>query len=410
MTAPPLAGTAPAAPVTQALAALALGLLLGLQPVTTDFYLPALPLLRHELGASMSAAQLTMSSLILCFGLAQMIWGPLADRFGRRPVLLLGLALYTLASAGCATAGSIESLIVWRSLQGAALACAVVVARAVLRDLFEPTQGAHVMALALSGLGVAALLSPLLGGQVTAWMGWRTTFVAVSAIGLGVMLFVALRLPETLPTANRQALRLGPLIHAWVDIGKHPMFRAWCLLVASSYGGLFTVLAGSAFVYIDVLGLSPAGYGAVMAAGSASYIAGTFVCRRWIARMGMQGTVKLGAWITLSAGLMAASGALWAHQAGTAAFWTVLGAQLLFLFGHGQHQPCAQAGVVAPFPRAAGAASALAGLVLGLVAFCIGKWLGFALDGSIRPLLWGLAFWSAATCAVAWILVQRVPR
>lgn len=397
-------------PVTQALAALALALLLGLQPVTTDFYLPALPLLRRELGASMSAAQLTMSGLMLCFGLAQMVWGPLADCFGRRPILLLGLALYTLASAGCAMASTIDALIIWRMLQGAALACAIVVARAVLRDLLEPTQGAHVMALALTGLGVAALLSPLIGGWVATWIGWRATLVAVAAIGLAVLAFIALRLPETLQPTHRQALRPGPLVRTWVAIGRDPLFRAWCALVTCSYGGLFIVLAGSAFVYIDVLGLSPAAYGAVMAAGSLSYIVGTFVCRRWIRLHGMQGTVRLGGWFTLAAGLTAAGGAMWAEASGAAAFWLVLIAQLLFLFGHGQHQPCAQAGVVAPFPKAAGAASALAGLVLGLVAFAIGKWLGVALDGSIRPLLWGLSFWSAATCAVAWTLVQRASR
>jgi DHA1 family bicyclomycin/chloramphenicol resistance-like MFS transporter len=334
-----------------------------------------------------------------------MVWGPLADRFGRRPVLLLGLGLYTLASSGCALASGIESLLAWRVLQGAALASAVVVARAVIRDLYEPAQGAHVMALALTGLGVIALLSPMLGGLVAAASGWRAAFAGVTLCGAAALAFIALRLPETLALPNRHALHPGPLLRSWGRMAAHPAFRAWGLLVACSYGGLFTLLAGSSFVYIDVLGLSPAAYGAAMAMGSLSYIAGTFVCRRWMRRVGMRGTVRRGAWFTLSAGGLATALALVGEQAA----WAVLVPQLLFLFGHGQHQPCGQAGVVAPFPHAAGAASALAGLLLALVAFGIGRWLGVALDGTATPLMLGLGFWSAATCLVAWALVRRDP-
>ncbi len=400
------AAAAKPAVVSTALAALALALLLGLQPVSTDVYLPALPLLRRDLGADMAAAQLTMSALILAFGLAQMVWGPVADRFGRRPVLLSGLALFTLASAGCALAADIDALVVWRTLQGAALAAAVVVARAVVRDLYEPVQGAQVMALALSGLGVIALLGPLAGGFIAATLGWRAALGLVALVGAATLAFIAWRLPETLAVQHRQALRPRPLITAWWTIARHPVFIAWCLLVACTYGGLFTVLAASSFVYIDVLGLSPAAYGGAMAIGSLSYIAGTFVCRRWIAGRGMQGAVARGGFFTLGAGALGAGLAL----AGVAHVAAVLVPQCIYLFAHGLHQPCGQAGVVAPFPRAAGAASALAGLVLALVAFGIGRWLGVALDGSTAPMMLGLAFWAALTCAVAWWLLPRALR
>lgn len=398
---------APAAPVvSRNLAAFALALLLGLQPVTTDVYLPALPMLTREFGAGMGPAQLTLSALILAFGLAQMVWGPLADRYGRRPVLLLGLTLYTLASIGCVLAGSMDTLLIWRTVQGAAMAAAVVCARAVVRDLYEPVQGAQVMALALSGLGVIALAGPLLGGVAAPAWGWRGAFVAVAAVGALTLLFVTLRLPETLVAPNRLATRLAPLAAAWWAIGRHPVFLAWALLVACTYGGLFTILASSSFIYIEVLGLSPPAYGVAMAIGSLVYVAGTFVCRRWIRRFGLHGVVARGALFTLAGGALGAGLAL----AGVQQVWAVLLPQCLFLFGHGLHQPCGQAAVVGPFPRTAGTASALAGLLLALVAFGVGRWLGVALDGSVRPLMFGLAFWSAATCLVAWTLVQRAPR
>jgi MFS transporter, DHA1 family, multidrug resistance protein len=390
--------------VSVALAAFALALLLGLQPLSTDVYLPALPMLTRDLAAPMPLVQLTMSALILAFGFAQMFWGPLADRLGRRPVLLMGLLLYTAASVGCAWAGDIHALVVWRACQGAALAAAVVCARAIVRDLYEPTQGAHVMALALSGLGVLALAGPLVGGAAAAQWGWRAPLGIVAAAGALTLLFVGTQLPETLRSPNRAAMQLAPLLRQWRAVGRHPVFLAWACLVACTYGGLFTILAASSFAYIDVLHLSPASYGVVMALGSGSYLAGTFVCRRWIRQRGMVGTVTRGAWFSLAGGVAMLALML----AGVHAVWAVLLPQCLFLFGHGLHQPCGQAGLVGPFPHAAGTASALAGLLLSLVAFAIGRWLGVTLDGSVRPLAITLAFWAALTWATALLWVPRV--
>lgn len=398
------AAAAPAPPViSRATAALVLSLLLGLQPVSTDVYLPALPMLTKALGAPMSGAQLTMSALILAFGLAQMVWGPVADRVGRRPVLLLGLVLYTSASIGGALAGSIEALVVWRALQGATLAAAVVVARAVVRDLYDPVAGAQVMALALGGLGIIALLGPLLGGVLAQVFGWRGPLTLVAMAGGATGIVVALKLPETLSRSHARVLPWRALLSTWLEIGRHPVFACWALLVACTYGGLFTVLASSSFVFMDVLGLPAAAYGGAMALGSICYISGTVLCRRWIARHGLAGTVWRGAWFTLSAGLLAAVPA----ALGASSVWTVLLPYCLFAFGHGLHQPCGQAAVVGPFPQAAGAASALAGLLLALVAFGMGRWLGGALGDSVEPLAYGLAFWSTLTCTVAWTLVQR---
>jgi MFS transporter, DHA1 family, multidrug resistance protein len=395
-------GSTPPRPSNR-LVAWALALLLGLQPVTTDVYLPALPALTQALGASMASAQLTMSALILAFGLGQLVWGPVADRVGRRPVLLLGLSLYTLASLGSILAAHIEALIVWRALQGAALAAAVVCARAMLRDLYEPHEGAQVMSLGLSGLGVIAITGPAIGGWVAGAWGWRAALALVAAMGAITLCFIALRLPETLLQKNPRATAPGPLLARWGRIARHPTFQAWTLLVSFTYGGLFTVLAGSAFIYIDVLGLSAQAYGLAMACASSSYLAGTFVCRRWVPRYGMAGAVGRGAAFTLAGGGL---GALLAWG-GINAVWAVLLPQCLYAFGHGVHQPCGQAGAVGPFPQAAGAASALAGFVLAITAFGIGLWLGQALDGRVLPYALGLGFWSLLTAIVAWTLVQR---
>lgn len=383
-----------------------LALLLGLQPVTTDLYLPALPLLTRSLGATLAAAQQTMAAVLLAFGCGQLLWGPVADRVGRRPVLLWGLALYAAAGLGAALAGSIGALVAWRALQGLGMAAAVVCSRALLRDLYEPQQGAQVMAWAMSGLGLIAIASPALGGLVTAAAGWRAALAVVAAVGVLVLAVVAWRLPETAPRLRPDATRPRVLLASWRRIATHRVFVAWALLTTATYGGLFTMLAGSAFVYIDVLGLPPAAFGAVLGSGSLAYIAGTFVCRRWVRRHGPVGAVQRGAAFTVAGGLaMALPAALGLQSA-----WLIALPQCLYAIGHGVHQPCSQAAAVGPFPEQAGAASALAGFILAAVAFGIAWWLGRALDGTVRPLVYGVAFWSLLTGAIAWTLVRRLGR
>lgn len=384
-------------------AAVALGLLLGLQPLTTDLYLPAFPALTRDLAAPMQLAQLTMSALLLAFGAAQLVWGPVADRWGRRPVLLAGLALYVLASLAAVLAGDIRSLIAVRVLQGVGMAAAVVVARATVRDLYEPAQGAHVMSLALSGLKMIAISSPMVGGLVVQSSGWRSAFGVIALFSAFTLAFIALKLPETLPQRDPKALHPGSLLRNWGQILRHPTFRAWSALTACTYGGLYIFLAGSSFVYIDAFGLSPTVYGLVLGSSSISYLFGTFVCRRWLLQLGMAGAVGRASAFTLTGGLL--MGAL--SLAGVEAVWAIALPQMAIAFAHGVHQSCGQAGAVGPFRRQAGAAAALAGFILAAVAFGIGSWLAAAMDGSARPVALGIAFWALMTATVGWTLVRR---
>ena len=238
---PASAGALHAVVLAPHIAALALALLLGLQPVMTDHYLPALPLLARDLAAPMSAVQLTMSALILTFGLSQLVWGPLADRYGRRPVLLGSLSLLALASVAASAASQIGWLIFRRGAQGAMLAAAVVCARAMVRDLYEPHEGARVMSLGLSGLGVLAISAPLFGGVLAMAFGWRSTLVSVAAFAFIVLIFVWRVLPETLAAPDPRALQWRTLASNTARVLANPTFRAWALLIAATYGGLFTV-------------------------------------------------------------------------------------------------------------------------------------------------------------------------
>ncbi len=391
------------------LVVLVLTLLLGMQPVTTDLYLPALPALTQGFGATMAQAQLTLTALLLAFGLSQLVWGPLSDRFGRKPILLWGMGLFVVAAIGGAFAGSMEQLIAWRTLQGIGMGSAVMCARAVVRDLYAPTEGARMMSKGLTGLGVIACVAAPLGGLLSDLYGWRVALLMLAVFGAGTLALLAMRFQETLPRRNPEALHPGKLMRTWATIARHPTFWAWTLLATGSYAGLFTFLASSSFVLIGVLGLSKTQYGLVMFTMSLSYILGTFLCRRLLVRLGVRRTVAMAAVVTITGGTL--MGLL--PRLGVEGLWSILLPFYLFMLGHGVHQPCGQSGAVAPFPQAAGAASALAGFLMMLVAFGIGGWLGLALAdpalgaGTVRPLTDGIWFWSTLITLTAWTLVQR---
>ena len=263
---------------------LTLALLLGIQPVTTDLFLPTLPGLTDGFGASMAQAQLTLTALLLAFGISQLFWGPLSDRFGRRPILLIGLTAYVIAAVASALATSMLWLIVFRALQGAAMGAAVMSARAIVRDVYMPAEGARTMSKGLSGLGVIACLCAPLGGLLSDLFNWRVALLAVAVFGAVCLAVVALRFNETLARRNPQALQGAALLRTWGSIIRNPTFIAYCALSIGSYGGLFTFLAASSFVFIQALGLSKTQYGLVMFSVSFVYLVGTFICRQLLLR------------------------------------------------------------------------------------------------------------------------------
>jgi DHA1 family bicyclomycin/chloramphenicol resistance-like MFS transporter len=380
-----------------------LSMLLGIQPVATDLYLPALPAIRAEFGADLAQAQLTLSALLLAFGSSQLVWGPLSDRFGRRPILLWGLGLFTLAGLGCVLASSMHALIVWRSLQGAAMGAVVMCARAIVRDLYTPESGAGVMSKALTGLGFLACASAPLGGLLTDVWSWHAALGLVMGFGAITLALVATQFQETVRRKNPHALHFRILRKTWWRILQHPTFIAFSCVSIGSYGGLFTFLASSSFVFIGLLGLARWQYGLLLFSMAFTYLLGTVLCRRLLVRHGVARTVAIGGGFSLlGGGLMALNVNL-----GLQSLASLMGPFYLFILAHGIHQPCGQSGAVGPFPKAAGAASALGGFLMMVAAFVTGLWLGAAKDGSALPMAHSIAFWAVFTALSAWLLVLR---
>ena len=380
-----------------------LSMLMGIQPVATDLYLPALPAIKAEFGAELSQVQLTLSALLLAFGTSQLVWGPLSDRFGRRPILLWGLATFTLAGLGCVIASSMHELIVWRALQGAAMGAVVMCARAIVRDLYTPETGARVMSKAFTGLGMLACASAPLGGLLTDLWSWHAALGLVMGFGAITLALVVLTFKETVHRKNPHALRVKVLAKTWWDIVRHPTFVAFTCVSIASYGGLFTFLASSSFVFIGLVGLARWQYGLLLFSMAFTYILGTLLCRRLLIRFGVPRTVAIGGGFSLVGGCWMALNAWLGWQSVVG----LMGPFYLFILAHGIHQPCGQSGAVGPFPKAAGAASALGGFLMMVAAFATGLWLGAVKDGSAMPMAQSIAFWSVLTALSAWLLVLR---
>jgi DHA1 family bicyclomycin/chloramphenicol resistance-like MFS transporter len=382
--------------------ALLLPLLLAAQPVATDSYLPALPAIARELGS----ASTSLTLFVLAFGVAQLVCGPLADRVGRRPVLLGGLALYVVAAVGGAFATSVFMLGGWRVAQGMAMAAILVCARAAVRDLYPAHEGPHVMARGLGGLGAVALVAPVLGAQIVQFLGWRAVMLAMALYAAALLALCWRRFDETrAPRVDGVAVLPGGARQVFASAA----FRAWASLAATTYGGLFVFLLLSPMVYIGYLGLSPALYGWIPAGGSLIYILGTVACRRLLRRHGALRSVQAASLLSLGGASMQAMGCWLAPGSAV----PLLAGHVLYAFGHGIHQPCGQAGSVGELPHLAGRAVSWSGFGMMMVAFCAGQIAARFVDADfsngawpmVLPLL--LAGVTLVTIAFAWL--PRLP-
>ncbi|HEU4375558.1 MAG TPA: multidrug effflux MFS transporter [Telluria sp.] len=355
---------------------------LMLQPLSTDLYLASLPSLATVFAVPASTVQLTLSMFVAGFGGAQLIIGPLSDRYGRRPVLLAGLSLYVVASLLCAAAQGIDLLIVARFLQALGCCSAIIIARAIVRDAYAPSDSARVIARASSWLSLAPLLGPILGSYLQVTFGWHAAFVAHSLLGASLLAAVYLRLPETNVHKNPRATELAGLIHNFGVVLGAREFWANALPGALSYGSIFAFISGSSLVLIRVLHVPTAWFGYCFAFGVSGYLGGTIGCRRLLPKFGQAMTQRIGSTMSLAAGALF----LAALGLGAAHWSLVVIAMFLTMLAHGINFPVAQSGSVTPFPLQAGTAAGLMGALAMAVAFLVGSVVGATFNGTLYPL------------------------
>lgn len=384
-----------------------LTLLVSLGPVSISFYTPSLPDIAARLGVDAAEVQLTMTTFLAGFAAGQLLYGPLSDRFGRRPVLLGGLVLYIAASLACAMTESILALQVGRFAQGFAACAGPVIGRAVVRDLYDGKTMARVFSIIGTAVAIAPAVGPTLGGVVQELFGWQASFLSVAAIGVLLAGVAAARLGESNRDLNLDAMRPVRLALIYGGLLGNRSFMGYVLVSACIFGGIFSYHAIGPFLYIDMIGLKPVEFGALAFVAVPCYAAGSFLSGRLVQRMAERSLMGCGFVAVLS------GGALVLLLSGELTVLRVLGPMMLYSFGFGMVLPVATAGALQPFPRVAGSASAAMGAIqmsTGALASLAVAWVaaiapaGPGGAGAAAPLGW-LAMVLGASATIAYLLL-----
>ena len=279
-----------------------LTMLAALGPISTDLYLPALPTLQVFFEADVATVQLTLSVYLVAFAVCQIIYGPLSDRYGRRPVLILGTCIYFLGSVVCMLAGTIEMLVAGRFLQALGGCAGVVLARTVIRDVYGMRRAAKLMSYMGTAMALAPALGPIIGGFLTVAFGWQANFVILTVYGGLCMIGVCFLLRETNQNMDPNAVRPRQMLRNFADLLSHRAYTGYLLCCTFSYSGLFAFISGSSFVFIQVFGLSADQYGFCFAAAVVGYMTGTQIGGRAVGRFGIPALVLWGTLVNAASG------------------------------------------------------------------------------------------------------------
>jgi DHA1 family bicyclomycin/chloramphenicol resistance-like MFS transporter len=383
---------------------LLLSFLTALGPLSMDMYLPSLPDIGRVLQVPTLQVQLTISSYLFGFAVGQILYGPVSDRLGRRPVLLAALVVYVLATVGCAIARSIDALIGLRFLQALGGAGAIVLARAVVRDLYSGPRAGRELSLMGAITGVAPIFAPVIGGGLQTFFGWRATFFLLVIIALVVGATAARLLPETLREPAKTPFSVRAMGMMYRSVVVHRGFLAYLAILTAAFVGPFAWISGAPVVMqTATYGLTPFVFGVSFALGSAGYVIGTFFAARIVMRLGLDRLIGIGTAAMACGGLAMATVVALALPH---VLWFV-SAMTLYLAGLGFALPSTMAGALTPFHDRAGTASSVMGFAqqtgAAITAAAVGAYLGHSAwpVASVVAAMGCLSF-------VIWLLTRRI--
>lgn len=359
-----------------------LALLTALGPLSTDMYLPSLPAIARDFGATTGKAQLTLSAFLFGFAAGQFFYGPVSDRVGRKPVLLFGLGLFTLASLVCALAPNIETLVAARFVQALGASGPIVLGRAIVRDFYEGARAGRELSRMGTIMGVVPAVAPVLGGLIAQVSGWRVTFGVMILCGAALAATVVLRLPESIRSKSDAPISFMSIVKGFGILLGHPGYRVYVALSMLTYGGLFAFISGSSFVLQGLYGLNELSYAFSFGFVVVGFIAGTTLAQRLVGPRGLDGTIRLGVTSLAVGGVLMLALVL----AGIPSSLAITGPMAIYGIGVGLTMPQAMASALMPFPARAGAASSLLGICQMTFAAVLGILLGQGLDASALPL------------------------
>ncbi|QJP15700.1 multidrug effflux MFS transporter [Starkeya sp. ORNL1] len=358
-----------------------LSALMGFASISTDLYLPAMPAMGEALGADTGTVELTVSGYLIGFSLGQLLWGPISDRYGRRLPVAVGLILFVIGSAGCALADSASTLIAARIVQAVGACASVVLARAMVRDLYEGNRAAQMLSTLITVMAIAPLIGPILGAQILALAGWRAIFW--TRVGFGLATLAALfTLPETLPAGQRSQESLGRSLMRYGELLRQRRLLGYAAAGGFFYGGMFAYIAGTPFAYITYHHVPAQLYGLLFAVGIVGIMITNTVNARLVMRFGSDRLLVHGSTAAAFSGLLLAVAA-WAGWGG---LWGLVIPLFLFVSATGFIVANSIAGALADFPKRAGAVSALIGAIhygSGIIGSAL---VGAFADGTPRPM------------------------
>ena len=373
-------------------------------PLSMDLYLPALPSLSRDLGGSPSLVQLTLTACLLGLAAGQLVAGPLSDSWGRRRPLFVGLAAYALASLLCALAPAVPVLVVFRLLQGTAGAAGLVIARAVVRDVYEGRNVARFFALTMLISGLAPILAPVIGGQLLRFTSWRGAFLVLAAIGVLLLVASAFGLSETLRPERRRSGGVWDTLTTFRRLAADRIFVGYALSSGLAMGAVFTYVSGAPFVLEDIYGVSPQVFGLVFGTNALSIVLLGQLGGRLVGRVGARRLLVAGLGVASAGGLLLLAAVL--LGLGLAG---VLPGFLLVVCSIGLISPNATALALADHARQAGSASALLGLLYYLVGAAVAPLAGLGGTHTAVPMAVDIALLDGAAVSTFALLTRSRP-
>ena len=357
-----------------------------LMPLIIDIFLPSIPAIAAAYGVDTGQVQLTLAYLNFGAALGQVIYGPLADRYGRRPVILNTMLLFTVAGFGSALAPSMDWLNAWRFLQGLTGACGMIIIRAIVRDLYDGAQATKMLAYTFMTGSIMPIAAPIAGGFLTVSLGWEVNLYIIGIIGLLVTLSLFIWLEET---GNREpnALKTNSMFAAYKTLLRSRRFLTYAFAGIGPFAGLFAILTSLSSVLIEFMGVGPDVFGLLFAAVMVGNLAASWLAGRWAEILGGTRLIISGCMICMISGAAAISVVLfgWSSPAG------IVLPSLGFMMGFALLIPASTAGAMSPFPDMAGRASSLIGFAQYGAGAAASMIMGLAADGTDLPLSTALA-------------------
>ena len=378
-----------------------LGLLSMLMPLAIDMYLPSMPTIARDFGVTEGDVQMTLNSYLIGFAAGQLVYGPMADALGRKPVILGGTLIFALASAGCAMSQDIGTFIGMRGLHGFAAAAASVVINALMRDMFTKDEFSRSMSFVVLVMTVAPLLAPIMGGMMMLWFSWHAIFWTIMIAALIAALLVLFFIRETLPKERRQPFRLRIMLGQFVTLFRQK--RVLCYMGASgfSFAGMFSFLSAGSFVYIQLYGLTELEFGYCFALNIVFLFIMTTINSRYVRRFGALNMLRTGLVVQLLAGcwlVLAASADL--------GFVALMIGVACYVGNIAMITSNAMAVILDDYPHMAGTASSLAGVLR----FGIGAGVGAVVASFNMTTVWPMVGAMALCILIAASLVLYARR